>query len=86
MRIYNVSPYGWTNHMIYGRANAGDSVFFVFRGEVYVNQPVWRTLVAHFSSRFLRKTGLGRDTASVIAVVASTSCGKEPLLPWDQLR
>src|SRR5262249_37510586 len=85
MLIARISAQGWERDMIPGRATSNDSVFVVFRGRVYANQPTWLTVVSHLWSRFLYELGLVPHVTPVIAVVASTSCNANRL-PWNQLR
>jgi hypothetical protein len=46
-----------------------------------MKQPTWLTLTEYWWSKSLRKLGLARRAAPVIAVSATASCG----LPWDEL-
>ena len=84
MLLMKVSPDGWQRDLIRARAQATDRVFFIFRGKVYPDQPIWLTAVAHLWSRELRKLGLRRHITPVIAVIAPDLCGAERL-PWDEL-
>jgi hypothetical protein len=62
-----------------------DHIFVVFHGRVYPNQPTLLTAASDLWSRFLSRTGLLRQQSSVVAVVASATCGAEGL-PWGELR
>jgi hypothetical protein len=84
MLVMNVSPDGWQRDVIRGHAEATDRVFFIFRGKVYSDQPVWLAVAAGFWSRLLRRLGLRQHGMPVIAVIAPEFCNAEQL-PWDQL-
>jgi hypothetical protein len=58
--------------------------FTVFRGNIYPEQPTWLTLTDHWWSKSLRKLGLARREALIIAVSVTESCDAERL-PWNEL-
>ena len=84
MLIMKVSPDGWQRDLVRARAQATGRVFFIFRGKVYPDQPIWLTAAAHLWSRELQKLGLGLHITPVIAVIAPELCSAERL-PWDEL-
>jgi hypothetical protein len=84
MLVVKVSPDGWQRDLIRDRADATDRVFFIFRGKIYADQPIWQTAVAGLWSRLLRELGLSRHSLLVVAVIAPELCNAEQL-PWDQL-
>ena len=84
MFLMKVSADGWQRDLIRDRAQATDRVFFIFRGKVYPDQPIWLTAVAHLWSRGLRELGLRSHITPVIAVIAPELCSAERL-PWDEL-
>jgi hypothetical protein len=84
MLIMKVSADGWQRDLVRARAQATGRAFFVFRGKVYPDQPIWLTAAAHLWSRGLQKLGLRSHIIPVIAVIAPELCGAERL-PWDEL-
>ena len=84
MKVLKASSLGWNRDMIRGIAVEGDSVFSVFGGEVYAEQPDWRSLISYRWSRAMRDLGLTRRTTYVLAVVASAACDARSL-PWRDL-
>ena len=79
--IVQVEPDGSSQDQVRGLATTGDHVFIIFRGRVYAQQPVLLTVTNTLWSRSLRKLGLMRRIAPVLAAVASASCDIEQL-PW----
>ena len=84
MLIMKVSPDGWQRDLVRARAQDTGRVFFVFRGKIYPDQPIWLTAATHLWSRELQKIGLRLNITPVIAVIAPELCGAERL-PWDEL-
>lgn len=84
MTVVEATPDGWMRDFIRDILGAGEHRFTVFRGNIYSEQPSWLTLTDHWWSRSLRKLGLARREAPVIAVSAMRSCNAERL-PWDEL-
>src|SRR5262249_41886978 len=66
-------------------AAGADRSFVVFRGTVYIQQPIPLTVFHYLWSRFLRELGLTRHITPVIAVAANSSCNAEQL-PWTELQ
>jgi hypothetical protein len=83
MLILKVSPDGWQRDLVHARAQ-NRRLFFVFRGKIYPDQPIWLTAATYLWSRELQKIGLTLNIAPVIAVIAPELCGAERL-PWDEL-
>ena len=79
--IVQVEPDGSTQDLVHDLTTTGDHVFIIFRGRVYAQQPVLLTVTDTLWSRSLRKLGLMRRIAPVIAAVANASCNIEEL-PW----
>jgi hypothetical protein len=79
--IAKVEPDGSSQDLVRNLATATDHVFIVFRGRIYTQQPVLLTVTDTLWSRSLRKLGLMRRIAPVLAAVASASCDIEQL-PW----
>jgi hypothetical protein len=78
------SAYGWSTHLIRDVAGSNPMVV-LFRGKLYPEQPVLKTLLTHIWSRMLRIIGLVRQPTPVIAVIAAGPCEIERL-PWTELR
>jgi hypothetical protein len=59
--------------------------FVVYQGEIYKEQPVYRTSTAFVLSRVLGQIGLIMKAAPSIVVYSSAYCDAENL-PWTELR
>ena len=81
--VATVSALGHETDLVRRIGAATDSISYVFRGTVYSEQPVIRTVVSYLWFRFLRELGLVPRIPPVIAVVSS--CGVEEL-PWNEFR
>jgi hypothetical protein len=66
-------------------ATAADTVFVVFGGKIYTEQPTWLTTFDWLWSKFLRELGFPAHTTPVFVVIATKGCRVEEL-PWYQLR
>jgi hypothetical protein len=84
MTVVEAAPDGWMRDFIHQILGTTEHQFTVFRGNIYTKQPTWLTLTDHWWSKNLRKLGLARRDAPVIAVSATASCDAERL-PWDEL-
>jgi hypothetical protein len=78
------SSYGSHRDSVRGLAGATDQAFFVFRGGLYDEQPVWATAFYRLWSKFLREIGVARDITPVFAVIAAPGCDARQL-PWNEL-
>jgi hypothetical protein len=85
LRIIRLAIDGSDRDLVQHLATSPDRLFFVFRGRVYTQRPVLLALIDTLWSVCLRKLGLIKDIAPVIAVAANSSCDAERL-PWDELR
>ncbi|MFZ1094970.1 MAG: hypothetical protein WAN75_38100 [Xanthobacteraceae bacterium] len=85
MLITRAAPIASDRAMIRKNASAGDSVFIVFHGQVYSEQPTWLTAADVLWSRLQRELGLPSRSIGPIAVTATRSCDAERL-PWAELR
>jgi hypothetical protein len=84
MSVVEASPDGWMRDFIHNFLGTTEHQFTVFRGNIYLQQPTWLTLTYHWWAKSLRKLGLARREAPVIAVSATESCDAERL-PWNEL-
>jgi hypothetical protein len=85
LQIARLTPDGSNRDFIQHLAAGTDRLFVVFRGKVYVRQPLMLTVLEYLRSRFLRELGLTRHVTPVIAVAANASCDAEAL-PWTELQ
>jgi hypothetical protein len=69
---------------IRGHATPGDTVFVVFGGKTYAEQPTWLTAFNWLWFKVRRELGLNAHPTLVFVVIATKSCGAEQL-PWHQL-
>jgi hypothetical protein len=82
--VANSDPIAWDSDAIRRSATAADRVFVVFRGRTYEDQPTWLTVPYFLWSRLQREFGLPAQTAPLLSVIATASCGAERL-PWSEL-
>jgi hypothetical protein len=69
---------------IRSNATAADTVFVVFGGRIYVEQPTWLTTLDSLWAKFQNELGLKAQATPVFVIIASQSCDAERL-PWNQL-
>jgi hypothetical protein len=69
---------------IRGYATAADTVFVVFGGRTYAEQPTWLTTFDWLWSKFRGELGFNAHATPIFVVIATKSCGAERL-PWHQL-
>lgn len=84
LQIAKLAANGSNQELIRHLAMGTDRLFIVFRGRVYAEQPILRTVLSYLWSRFLRELGLINRITPVIAVAANSSCDAERL-PWNEL-
>ena len=85
LQIGRLAPDGSNQDLMRHIAAGTDRSFVVFRGAVYAQQPVFRTVLNYLWSRFLRELGLIKHITPVIAVAVNSSCDAERL-PWGELQ
>jgi hypothetical protein len=85
IRLALASSRGWHRDLIQGMVTPGDSTFVVFGGNVYSEQPMWRTVPDFLWFKFLSALGLRVHSTPVITVIATPNCEAERL-PWKELR
>jgi hypothetical protein len=84
IRVVKASSEGSDRDRIRSRATAQDTVFVVFGGRIYAEQPTWLTTFDNLWSKFQRELGLKVHATPVFVVIATKSCGAERL-PWAEL-
>lgn len=84
LKVLKASSLGWNRDMIRGLAGEGDTIFSVFEGRVYAEQPDWRSAISYSLSKLIRNLGLTTRTTYVLAVVAGANCNAQAL-PWRDL-
>jgi hypothetical protein len=82
--VASSSPGGSERDTIRSRATPEDTVFVVFRGKIYAEQPIWLTVADSLWVRFARHLGLEAQALPPLFIVARKSCGAERL-PWNEL-
>ena len=85
LKIVQLAPNGSNRDLFRSLAAGADRAFVVFRGKVYVQQPIFWTVLDDFWVRHLRELGVTTHSAPVIAVAANSSCDAERI-PWNELR
>jgi len=84
MRVIEVSYDGSDLDRSRGYASSIDTVFVVFGGRSYADQPTFLTVADSFWARFRRQLGLRAEATPVLFVIAKKSCEAERL-PWHEL-
>lgn len=79
--IAKAAPNGSDRDRIWGHATPTDTVFVIYRGRVYAEQPVWAAVADSIWFKFLRELGLRPQLMPVFIVIATRGCGAEQL-PW----
>jgi hypothetical protein len=65
-------------------ASARDTVFVVFGGRIYAEQPTFLSVSDELWARFQRQLGLKAEATPVLVVIATKGC-EAGQLPWHQL-
>lgn len=76
---------GWGRDITRLYSTPEDTVFIVYRGKVYYEQPTWLTVSDFLWAKFPRAFGLNVQPSRVLTVIATRSCEAERL-PWSALR
>jgi hypothetical protein len=84
MRVIEASYDGSDRDRIRRYASSIDTVFVVFGGRTYADQPTFRTVSDYMWARFRRQLGLRAEATPVLFVIAKKSCEAERL-PWHEL-
>ena len=84
MLVARSSVDGWQQDYIRQYATPEDTVFVVYRGKTYREQPTWLTASNAIWSKLRRDLGLSFWEPPVLAVIASNPCDAERL-PWDEI-
>ena len=84
MRVIEASYDGSDRDRIRRYASSIDTVFVVFGGRTYADQPTLRTVSDFLWARFRRQLGLRVEATPVLFVIAKKSCEAERL-PWHEL-
>jgi hypothetical protein len=69
-----VAPQGWDRDAIRQLSSQGDRGFFVVDGQVYEEQPVWRTWTTYYWLRLNRYLGRRRAVRHPLGAIASPDC------------
>jgi hypothetical protein len=85
LQIAKLAPDGSDQGVVRDLFAGTDRFFFVFRGRVYTQQPIFWTQVDYLWSERLRELGLIERIAPVLAIATNASCDAERL-PWGELR
>jgi hypothetical protein len=78
------APQGWHRDIVRQMASAQDEAFFVFRGAVYQDQPLWQTWTRHYWRLLNLYVGRRIPAWPVLGIVASRACDVHDM-PWQDL-
>lgn len=79
-----VAPQGLQRDVVRRLVAPHDTAFFIFRGVVYDDQPVWATRMYHYWRRINNYLGQMIPAKPVIGIVASPACDLRDM-PWAEL-
>ena len=85
LQIAQLASDGSNQGVIRDLFTATDRLFFVFRGRLYSQPPIFWIQIDDLWSARLRELGLIKQITPVIAVGANAACNSEQL-PWGELR
>jgi hypothetical protein len=85
MRVAISASRGWHRDLIRNMASSADRTFVVFRGSIYPEQPMWRTVPDFLWSRLVAGLGFSVHPSPVVTVMAGPNCEAESL-PWSEIR
>jgi hypothetical protein len=77
-------PEGSDRDRLRSYATDADTVFVVFGGRVYAEQPTWLTSFDSLWAKFRREIGFKAQPTPVFFVIATKNCDAERL-PWGEL-
>jgi hypothetical protein len=75
---------GWQSDVIRRYATAQDTIFVVYGGRLYAEQPTGLTATGALWSKIRRELGLSAQTMLALAVISTKDCKAEQL-PWIEL-
>ncbi|MBZ6075876.1 hypothetical protein [Microvirga puerhi] len=79
IRVSEVSPQGWHQSLV-AKIAADDQLFYTFAGQVYREQPIFKTRVHYYWSKLGRNLGFDMPKHPVLAVIVMPSCDDAPLM------
>jgi hypothetical protein len=82
--IVKTTSEGWDRAMVGRYATLDDTVFIVFMGRVYTEQPKWLALIDALWVKVRSQMGLPVDVMPLFTVIAAKSCDAQHL-PWNEL-
>jgi len=82
--VIKARPEGSDRDQIRRQATAADTIFVVFGGRIYAEQPTWLTSFDALWAKFRREFGFKAHTTPAFVVIATKGCGAERL-PWSEL-
>ena len=85
LQIAQLASDGSNQGVIRDLFTATDRLFFVFRGRLYSQPPIFWIRIDDLWSARLRELGLIKQITPVIAVGTNAACNSEQL-PWGELR
>lgn len=83
--IATVSPLGWHRHVIREVKPEGSRLVYVFKGQLYEDQPLLRTWLDHYWVRLRQSIGRAPSVSPTIAVVQSSECSAAQASTWSEL-
>lgn len=85
LQVAQLTPDGSNRNLVRHLAIGMDRSFVVFRGQVFMQQPIAQTVLHYLLSRILRELGVIKQITPVIDVAETSSCNAEEL-PWAELQ
>jgi hypothetical protein len=75
---------GWQSDVIRQYATTQDTIFVVYHGRLYAEQPTWLTATGGLWSKIRRELGLKAQSMRALAVISTKDCEADRL-PWIEL-
>jgi hypothetical protein len=85
MSVVRLTSEGSMRDLVHKYETQNESMFIVFDGHVYREQPTWLTVFDNLWFTFKRQLGLNAQATPPLAIVANAFCGADQL-PWIELR
>jgi hypothetical protein len=83
LQLARIASDGVDQDLVRHLTRGTDRLFIIFRGRMYVEQPIFWIRVSYLWLARLRELGLIKHLPPVMAVIANSSCDVGRL-PWDE--
>jgi hypothetical protein len=81
--VATTTPEGSGHDRLRSYVTQDDTIFVVYRGQVYAQQPVWETVLDWIWFKLRQELGSRPRSMPIFVVIARENCGAERL-PWSE--